>query len=344
MKLFHCLALGWMVIVGAQHQSTPTPSPSPPGDERKKGGETDDTRSDAELLEALGLEDASARKLAQAELVRRGDKNRAALLTLVRDIERPLFARTAALTIMHAFWNDNVQLVSTDMLRDSNPELRRLAVDGLAEHGKPGDRDLHEILVQHLTDEDLTVRRSLYLAIGRLNGPSAADTILNALRFEESDDRGLREGLVRALDLTGKNGVMQLLLLADSGEQDTLKKVVEVYPSLRTRFAADALPTLLRNYHLTPTQKAALLHSYRDYRFTPPLALEGKVVAAWLDESESPVRIAAIHAAQSLRVAAVRPQLSRIVAEAGNPDERAAAASALVVLAFMDLVDSIAHK
>ncbi len=231
-------------------------------------------QADAELLKSLESDDLSDRLTAQRELVRRGDKHRPALITLLKDLDRPIAARLAALGSLQSFWNAEVQATVIDQLGSSQPDLRRLAADALALHGTRGDRDIHEALVQILNDDDSLVRRSVYLAIGKIAGPTSADALVSALQFDDGKDRYLRDGLARGLEAVGKEGIDKLLALADSGPGKDLERVLDIYKNFRTRAAAEGLPTLLKNYHLKPAQKAALLRAYGNYQLDPPLSLQ----------------------------------------------------------------------
>src|ERR1051325_734191 len=171
-------------------------------------------------------------------------------------------------------WDDEVKSAFIDRLRDFSADIRRLAADGLALNCKKADGDAHEALVQNVGDEDLAVRRAMYLAIGRIANANAGDVIVNGLQFDKKLDDYLSDGLVRALEHTDKDGITKLLALADSGSDKDLERVLEIYPSLRTREAADKLPALLKNYHVKPEQKVALIRCFTYYQVEPPVSLE----------------------------------------------------------------------
>jgi quinoprotein glucose dehydrogenase len=231
-------------------------------------------QSDNELIKTLESDSFSDRQRAQQEIVRRGDKHREALLKMLKDDDKPLPARIAALGALQSFWNGDVKAACIERLRDGSPDLRRLAADALALNCAKGDGDAHEALVQHVNDEDLAVRRAVYLAIGRIANDNAGDVIVNGLQFDKKTDDYLSDGLVRALESAGKDGIAKLLALADSGSDKDLERVLEVYPSLRTRAAAERIPDLLRNYHVKPEQKVAIIRSYVNYQLDPPVSVE----------------------------------------------------------------------
>jgi putative membrane-bound dehydrogenase-like protein len=227
---------------------------------------------DEELLATLESLNCSDRQKAHQELVRRGDKHRPALMKLLADGNNAQPARVAALGALHSLWNGELRGLFCDLVDDTDPVIRRLAAQGLALNTIPGAISVQEALLHNLGDRDLAARRAVYLALGRIGG--SADALANALRFNEGKDEVLRDGLVRALEATGKTGVAALLAMADSGEGKELERVLEVYPTLRSRPAAEGLPTLLKNYHLSGAQKAALIRSYNNYQLDPPLSLK----------------------------------------------------------------------
>jgi putative heme-binding domain-containing protein len=137
-------------------------------------------------------------------------------------------------------------------------------------------------LVQQLGDLELSARRAYYVAIGKIGSPNAGDVIVNGLQFDKRQDDTMTDGLVRALEYAGKDGLTKLLALADSGSETDLERVVEIFPALRTREAADRIATLLKNYHLKPEQKIALIRSYLHYQLDPPISVDPLV--KFLDE------------------------------------------------------------
>src|SRR5262249_40293107 len=150
-------------------------------------------------------------------------------------------------------------------LSDRDADIRRLAADGLALNAAAADKDVHEALVQDLNDTDPAARRAGFLAIGKGGAPRAADTLANGLHANDAKDEYLHDGLVRAIERLGKAGVEKLLELADSGVDKDRDRVVDAFVALRTEAGAAALPKLLKNWHLSVKQKAALIRSYSNY-------------------------------------------------------------------------------
>ena len=235
-------------------------------------------KSDEDLLKAFDSDNFSDRMRAQQEAVRRGTKLREALLKIKCDKDHGYLAAMGAL---QSFWNDDVRDYFIDNVKVGG-NYSRLAADALALNCKKGDEDAHNALVRQVNDDDPAVRRAVYMAIGKINNPGAADVIVNGLQFDKGTDEYLRDALIRALEYTDKDGIAKLLALADSGSDADLARVVEVYPSLRTREAAEKIPVLLQNYHIKPEQKVALIRSFSYYQTDPPISVEPLV--KFLDE------------------------------------------------------------
>jgi glucose/arabinose dehydrogenase len=235
---------------------------------------------DEELVKALSGDEASDRERARRELVRRGGRNRAALLKLLRSGDAAPAAQINAAGALQWLYDADVQKGFVAALAEGDADLRRVVAEALGLWAKKGDRAVQDGLLKALADEDRAVRRAVALAMGRLAGPGAGDNLARTLSFDDGKDPCLRGGLVRALEMLGKPGIDTLIALADSGVQQDLDRVVESFARLRTRPAFEALPRLLNNPHLSGGQRAELVRSCGNYRLDPPVSLEP--VVAWL--------------------------------------------------------------
>jgi hypothetical protein len=131
--------------------------------------------------------------------------------------------------------------------------------------------------LHHLADPEPAVRRAVALAMGRVAAPGTEDSLTNALSFFEGEDVFLYDGLLRALERLGKPGIDKLLSMAQSGVDKDRDKVLVAFLALRTRPAAEAIPTLLAYPHLSVSQRANLVRSYSNYLLDPPVSLDGLV-------------------------------------------------------------------
>jgi putative membrane-bound dehydrogenase-like protein len=230
--------------------------------------------ADDDLVKALQNEDVSDREHAARELAKRGEKERPALLKLLKDFDAPDPGRIAALGALESMWDGEVQAAMMSVLgRDSNRDLRRLAADALGLNATKGDSDVHAALLRALNDTAPEVRRSAALAMSRVAADGAPDNLVNTWAFDDGRDAYLSDGLVRAIEDLGKPGVDLLIALGESGVQKDWDKMVQAFTMMRTRPAADAIPRALDNPHLTAAQRAALIHSYANYLLDPPVSL-----------------------------------------------------------------------
>lgn len=238
------------------------------------------TLKDDELLRGLTSDEATERDRARLEIVRRGERNRAALLMLLKDDDAPVFAKIAAVGAVQGMYNADVQDALLDALSDGDGEVQRLAAEALGLGAARGDRNVHAGLLRALASEDLAIRRTVAVAMGRLAAAGAGDNLATALSFYGGRDAYLRDGLIRGLELLGAPGVKSLIALADSGVQKDTDRVVEVFRTLRSREAFDALPALLRHPHVSQPQQADLIRSAANYQLEPPVTLDP--LLAWL--------------------------------------------------------------
>ncbi|VTS04190.1 PVC-type heme-binding CxxCH protein [Tuwongella immobilis] len=230
--------------------------------------------SDAELLAALELPDQTDRLVAQAELRKRGEKNRDALLQLLANREKLAVTRIAVVGVLQSMWNDAVRDAFVAALNDIAPDVRRLAADGLALNAKPGDPLVTSALTKAVTDAAPAVRRSVAIALGKIGGASEAGALVNLYKFDDGQDVFLHDGLLRAIEATGKAGMQELVILLNSGDAAMAAKVVAAFQATRTMAAAEAIPKVLANPHLNDEQRAAIIRSYPNYLFDPPLSMD----------------------------------------------------------------------
>jgi HEAT repeat protein len=228
----------------------------------------------ADLVKALANEDASVREVARRELVRRGDKNRAAVLKLFTHEDTPLAAQAAALGVLQAMPDAAVLKAIGSAAENGDPELRAMAASVIAQSAKEGDKDAQAALLQALGDSEPAVKRAVAMAMARLKGPGAADNIASALSFDRGKDGLLTLGLVAALDNLGEAGISAFITLADSGAQKDIDKVADLYSCLRSKAAFAALPGLLRNPHMVAAQRAALAKAGGQFLLDPPQSLD----------------------------------------------------------------------
>jgi putative membrane-bound dehydrogenase-like protein len=334
-------------------------------------------QTDDELLKTLSAPDLTDRVEARKELVRRGPAARDAVLKKFVSGGFDPSARLVALGVLTANWGADVEDLFRLLTRDESADVRRLAIDGLAYNAKPKDNRIFETLVKALADRDPAVRRAAALGIGRLGQDGSGDALVGALRHDADADTYLKDGYVRAIEKLGKPGIDALVSLAQSGNEKDRDLAVAVFLGLRTKPAADAIPDLLLNPHVTADQREALVRSYTNYETDPPVSLDplaeyitkrpnepvGVLLAAvdvftangdaiapkatalvlnLLDRPDEPTRISAILAIEAARLKDAAPRLIEFITDANRTQvERVAAVRALRVLADRRAVEPI---
>ena len=249
---------------------------------------------DDKLVEQLNAPNFTDRMEVKKELVRRGPWVRDAVKAVLADPEGPVDARIFALGVLQSMWNGEVEAVVRERLRDANADIRRLAADALGSHSKPEDEANHSALLKQLGDPEPSVRRAVALALGRVGASSVAEVLVNAYKFEETNDPFLRDAYIRAIELTGKPGIEAVLQLAQSGDNNNRDLAIRIFVALRIRPAAEALPQMLGYPHLTTAQKEALIRSYANYQLDPPISFDplASYMAKHPDESRDVVQAA----------------------------------------------------
>jgi putative membrane-bound dehydrogenase-like protein len=320
--------------------------------------------SDEDLIKGLAAENFSDRQKAQHEIVRRGEKQRPALLKLLEDTDAASPARLAALGALHRFWNDDVLKAVKGRLIDMDPDLRRLCIEALGMHGEAKGVEA----IGMLEDGDLDVRRAATLALARTGSEGVADSIVNAFIADDTKDATLQDGYIRAIEMLGKNGIERLVALFESGDKKKINLVADAFLRMRTRPAVLAIPGLLTYPHLTIKQRADLIRSYGNYLLDPPISMEpvldyllknpnealpvklaglevlslGKALESakaekWLlgllEDDHEAVRLAVIGGIEQGRVAKAAPALDKLLSDSARPlMEREAIIRALRVL------------
>lgn len=297
-----------------------------------------DKLGDDDLIKALASDDGGDRDHARMELIRRGEKNRSALVKLLKDSDQPDPAREAALGALELMWDGDAQTAAMSVLEhDSNPDLRRLAADALGLNATKRDAEVHTVLLGTLNDSLPEVRRSAALAMSRVAGDGAADALVNTWADDNGRDPYLRDGLVRAIENLGQPGMERLIALGESGVKKDWDKMVQALTMMRTRPAAEVIPRALDNPHLNVEQRAALVRSYENYLLDPPLSLAPMVdyLAAHPNEDAS-VKEAS---AESLSAGSIAPGEKAVGWLIGLFDEKDAKlrSSAVAALAAIDL-------
>ncbi len=334
-------------------------------------------QTDVELLKTLAAPDLTDRVQARKELVRRGPAARDLVLKKFVSGALDGNARLVAIGVLTANWGPDVEDLFRLLINDESADVRRLALEGMAYHAKPKDERVYEALVKALADQDPAVRRAAVLGIGRLGHDGSGEALVNTLRHDAGADAYMKDAYVRGIERLGKPGIDALLALARSGNDKDKDLAVSVFLGLRTRPAADAIPELMLQPHVTTDQREALIRSYTNYQTDPPISLEPlaeyltkrpnepvqvllaavdtftasgdalapkatQLVLNLLNRPDESTRISAIIAIESARLGAAAPKLTEFITDPARTQvERVAAVKALRVLGAKSAVEPI---
>ena len=327
------------------------------------------TLSDDKLADALNAPDLTDRVEARKELVRRGSKSRAIVMSKFISGKFNADGKLPALGLLQAFWNPDVEDFFRLQINNDSPDVRRIVVEALGLNAKPKDPKVHEVLVKAINDPNPTVRRAAALAMGKVGAVGAAGVLVKSWQNDTTKDPFLRDAYVRGLERLGKPGIDALLALATTSDKG-LSQAVDAFITLRTRDGAAAIPQLLANTQINATQREALVSSYNNYQVDPPISLDPLANYLALHPDESPavigaavevfaasptgldspkataivlgllarpdadVRLAAIKAVESARLTAAAPKLLAMLADPARPiAERTIIVKALRVMA-----------
>jgi len=300
--------------------------------------------SEGGLLKALGAEAQTDRLAARAEINRRGARYRPLALAVFADPKAGFDARSAAFAALRTLWSDEVRAAALAVFDETDADLKRLAVAGLARHGKATDAEIIDVLVKLLGDHDFALRRAAALALGQLNPPTAAEHLIISWKTDAGTDPYLTAGYLRALERTGKPGVAALLDLARSGNQPDRDRAVAAFTAGRSPALFAELPAFLLDPHLNYEQRAALIAAAANYQTIPPIATDALLKAFLKIQSPSAEELAAMVTVLA-ETNSLKGDAAVAVAEAALASDavetRLAAAAAVETAKFGDLAPAL---
>lgn len=239
------------------------------------------------LIEALRSPNATDRQFARHEMIRRivPNSNDLAYFQDVENVRRifsscamdkmqNLQTRLTCTGGLQQLWDEKVNHQFIKLLRDQEADVRRVAAEAIGMNSKRGDEANHTALLKAIADPEPTVRRVAALALGRVAAGGVADALVNVYKSEETPDPFLMDAYVRGIERVGKHGVEAVLNLAQSGDERDRDIASRIFTAFRIRAAAEALPEMLGYPHLTVPQREALIRSYANYQFDPPISID----------------------------------------------------------------------
>ncbi len=282
-----------------------------------------ESASDAGLFAMIRGADLGEARRALRTLVAHGAKNRDGLLQLARDAAQPEHARLMGLQGARQLWDDEVGATMIALLDDKDPVIRRLAAQALDWDAPHEMKAAVGPLTKHLDDPDGRVARDAALSLAR-HGAAHADATVKALfawlTSHPKEDVVTRDGFIRALERLGKDGVEIVADAIREGTADQRREAVNIFIAMRSKEAAQVLPSLATQAGLTGAERLALVRQYKDIPLN--IALSTESLAAWV----------AAHKDVEPAVKAATLEVCRL---AGNP------AHALVTALLDDVDESV---
>ncbi|HEU4766222.1 MAG TPA: HEAT repeat domain-containing protein [Pyrinomonadaceae bacterium] len=204
-------------------------------------------------------------------------------------------------------------------------DLREEIIEALVRHGSA----TFDLLIPQLTSEDLEVRRSAVVALGRLRDPRATPPLVNTLR-EESLAIDAANALAQIADPQATDGLLDLI---GNNDASIRQAAVSALNSLALPKLSKRIIPLLHDSDPNVRESAVKIAGYFGY---PEAASE---LLALCDDPIERVRSAAIEHLPFIEDDRALNVLIRAIREE-TPNVRAAAARALT---NMDSPDAVAH-
>ena len=229
-------------------------------------------QSDADLVKTLSAPDLTDRCLARNELVRRGPAAADMVLMALNEKQIPRAGLLPAMGVIQQFPSANTRAFLLTQFGHADPNVRKVAVEGIARPGAKADPSVTEFLVSRLRDPNPAVRRVAAHAVGRIAGD--ANSLVVAWKNEESKDPFLIDAYLRGIEASDRHGVNALMSLAESGNSADFDRAVTAFGAMRSRPFGVAAMTVLANPHASEGQRVSLLRSFANYQLEPPLPLD----------------------------------------------------------------------
>lgn len=260
---------------------------------------------------------------AMRELVERGQTSLVHFIGWASNVKAPAYSRLIAVQGARQLWNDRAEAAMLALLDDPEPDVRRVAAQGLGWEPKEPLARLVPKLVPHLDDADVRVVREVALAIGRhaeARPQQASAVLLRWLIAHPQAEASVKDALIRALERLGDAGIEEVALAIRTRRGVEREAAVALFTQFRTAPAAERLEGLVKVPDLSDAERIALIRHFAT--FPPDVQASTQGLVDWLvrhSDVEPPVKIAALDACR----------------QAGNP------ASSLVVRLLDDEDDAV---
>ena len=234
----------------------------------------------------------------------------------------PLHARLLGIQGARQSWNEEVESTLTGLLDDPEPDVRRLAAQGLAWEPKSANPLLvAEAPGTRLDDADGRVLREVVLAIGRHAEPNPrkpASLLVRWLYAHPAADPSVKDAFLRALERMGGAGVEEVALAIRTRPGTERETAVSLFSALRSPFAAEQLINLIKIPDLSDIERLTLIRKFPD--FPAEITVPTQPLVQWLARHAETDHAAKLAGLDACRLAG-NPASSLILAMLDDEDE-----------------------
>lgn len=269
-------------------------------------------QSVTELLQTFKTTtDFELRERAQRELLSRDGNPYADFEGITQDESAGLPTRVSAFgAICQLDWS-NAEGCAKRLISDPSADMRRLAAEAIGHH--TGSNRANSELADGLLacaelDSHPAVQRAAALAAGSVGAVTLtpklreqiAVELLKILGKTDHTDAYLFDGILRAIERCGKEGISQLTAMASSEDHAQRELASELFLALRTHEAADGLDQLLTGdtSQFSEAQLGRLLTAYRHIVVRPSIDAAG--VFTWLERNPAAAAVLQVTALETL--------------------------------------------
>ena len=281
-------------------KSPPSSTPAEPPSRPNHWDRVAKATTEEVVFKYLTSKDHGEADRALRELVERGPTSLIHCLGWSTNAQAATYTRLLGIQGARQFWCDQVESSFVALLGDADPDVRRLAAQGLAWEPKEPLPRLVPKLLPHLDDTDPRVAREVALAVGRHGEPrpqQASAVLLRWLIAHPLADPATRDAFIRGLERLGDAGVEEVALAIRTRRGVEREAAVAHFARFRSAAAAERLEGLVKVPDLSTPERVALIRHFADFPPDVPAPTQGLV--DWMlkhADLDPPLKLAALDA------------------------------------------------
>ncbi len=219
-----------------------------------------------DLISLLESSDSFIKARARDTLVLKGKESSPALLKLLADEDKDASSKLYAMQVLAHQWNNEIQTAFEIILDSGEPELQILSAQYLGRFASLGSESASNALLKQLGTESPMIREAVAIAMGKINAPGAAESLIISILFYEGTDFRLLHSFASGLEFSGNIATERILAVGDTGVKKDIRKVLETQNLMHTESSLAALIVWLENPNIGTTDIVDLLHGLKNYQ------------------------------------------------------------------------------